>query len=63
MLWEFQFDNYKQQSCKQSLHSDITDITEHEKACEIATLFNGYHVSGYFVSISAYQFMCSKNLL
>ena len=36
------------------------DITRHEKACEIATLFIGYLVSGYIISISAYQLMCSK---
>ena len=37
------------------------DITEHEKECKIATVTNGYNVSGYSASISAYQFMCSKN--
>jgi len=37
------------------------DITEHEKDCKIATMTNGYNVSGYSASISAYQFMCSKN--
>ena len=37
------------------------DITEHEKDCEIATVIIGYNVSGYSASISAYQFMYSKN--
>ena len=38
------------------------DITEHEKDCEIETvIIIGYNVSGYSASISAYQFMCSKN--
>ena len=37
------------------------DITKHEKSGEITTLVIGYSVSGYMISISAYQFMCSKN--
>ena len=37
------------------------DITEREKDCKIATMTNGYNVSGYSASISAYQLMCSKS--
>ena len=37
------------------------DITKHEKECKIATVTNGYNVSGYSASISAYQSMYSKN--
>ena len=39
------------------------DITRHEKACEITTILIGYFVSGYNISISAYQLMCSKNTI
>ena len=39
------------------------DITKHEKACEIATLFIGYLVSGYLISISAYQLLYSNTII